>query len=284
MSRAELCPQRGVSNATGRIAMLASSLLKRAAMAAVTLFGVAVVVFVLLRVVPGDPDRDDDRARRQRRRTSPACAPSTASTSRSSTQFVIWLGGILHGDFGISITLHRERPRAAVASGCRRRSSSPIVACALAVLLGGARRGHRHLAGAAAARRVIDAVNGFAARRARFLWALAFILVLGVLLPVLPLSGRIDPSVDSALRHRLLSGREPSSRLRFGVAARLLAHMVMPALALALPLAAVIARILKEALERGDAPGLRPDRAREGLVASCASCSARRCATRSARR
>jgi ABC-type dipeptide/oligopeptide/nickel transport system permease component len=63
----------------------------------------------------------------------------------------------------------------------------------------------------------------------------------------LPLSGRIDPSVDAALSTRfyllesLLTGR-------LGVARDTLAHMIMPALALALPLAAVIIRILKEAL------------------------------------
>ena len=35
--------------------MIAVSILKRLLMAAITLFGVAVIVFVLLRVVPGDP-------------------------------------------------------------------------------------------------------------------------------------------------------------------------------------------------------------------------------------
>jgi peptide/nickel transport system permease protein len=80
-----------------------------------------------------------------------------------------------------------------------------------------------------------------------FVWALAFVLVLGVLWPVLPLSGRIDPTagVPFLTHFQLL---ESLLTFRFGIAKDIIAHMVMPTLALALPLAAVIARILKEAL------------------------------------
>jgi ABC-type dipeptide/oligopeptide/nickel transport system permease component len=65
--------------------------------------------------------------------------------------------------------------------------------------------------------------------------------------PVFPLSGRIDPGGGAAfatpfyLVESLLTGR-------LDVARDVAAHMVMPVLALALPLAAVIARVLKGAL------------------------------------
>jgi len=90
-------------------------------------------------------------------------------------------------------------------------------------------------------------LNGLSLAVPDFVWALAFVLLFGVLWPVLPLSGRMDPtvSVPFATNFHLA---ESLVTLRFGVAADIIAHMAMPMLALALPLAAVIARILKEAL------------------------------------
>jgi peptide/nickel transport system permease protein len=225
--------------------MIASALLKRGVMAAVTLFGVAIVVFLLLRVAPGDPIA---------MMIAPGASAQDVADLRARygldqpllTQFAIWLGGILHGDFGISISLRRnvlellgERLPATL--------ELALVACALAVLLGGAIA----VVGTRLRRRggeaVIDAVNGLLLAVPDFVWALAFVLILGVLWPILPLSGRSDPSVDAALATRfylfesILTGR-------LGIARDTIAHMIMPAFALALPLAAVITRILKEAL------------------------------------
>jgi ABC-type dipeptide/oligopeptide/nickel transport system permease component len=225
--------------------MIASALLRRVAMATVTLFGVAVVVFLLLRVAPGDPVA---------MMIAPGASAHDIAELRARygldqpflVQFGIWLDGILHGNFGISISLRRnvlelltERLPATL--------ELAIVACALAVLLGGATAIAGTLIRRTRGEAVIDAVNGLMLAVPDFVWALAFVLVLGVLWPVLPLSGRSDPSVDAALSthfylfESLITGR-------FGIARDTAAHMVMPALALALPLAAVIIRILKEAL------------------------------------
>jgi peptide/nickel transport system permease protein len=71
--------------------------------------------------------------------------------------------------------------------------------------------------------------------------------VFGVLLPVLPLSGRIDPSIGERFvtPFYLLEGL---LTLRFDAVGDLLRHMILPTLALGLPLAAVITRVLKESL------------------------------------
>jgi dipeptide transport system permease protein len=224
--------------------MLASSLLKRAVMAAVTLFGVAVIVFLLLRVAPGDPIA---------MMIGPGAGAEDIANLRAHygldqpflTQFIIWLGGILHGDFGISISLHRN-----VLELLRERLPATlelaVVACAVAVILGGGvavigtwLRGRGEGA--------IDAANGIMLAVPDFVWALAFVLVLGVFWQAFPLSGRIDPSIDPHfttgfyLFESIFTGR-------FDLTRDILAHMVMPALALALPLAAIIIRILKEAL------------------------------------
>ena len=91
--------------------MSSSYLLKRLLWALPTLFGVAVVVFVLLRVVPGDPiAMMVPPGARSRGHRSPACR-CTASTRRSGTQFVHWLGA----DAAQAIS--------AIRSACARRSS-----------------------------------------------------------------------------------------------------------------------------------------------------------------
>jgi peptide/nickel transport system permease protein len=94
---------------------------------------------------------------------------------------------------------------------------------------------------------LIDGVNGLFLAVPDFIWAFALVLLFGVFLPVLPLSGRIDPSLDERFvtPFYLL---ESLATLRFAAAADVLRHMVMPMLALGLPLAAIITRVLKESL------------------------------------
>jgi len=73
------------------------------------------------------------------------------------------------------------------------------------------------------------------------------VLLLGVTFPMLPLSGRINPSLSTSF----VSGFylfESILTARFDLAWDLIRHMAMPVLALALPLAAIIARVLREAL------------------------------------
>src|SRR6201986_4042695 len=87
--------------------MSPSLLLRRLAMAIPTLLGVAVFVFVLIRVAPGDPvammvsgeATPDDIARLR----------AIYGLDRSiPEQFLLFVGQLLRGDFGISISLHRD--------------------------------------------------------------------------------------------------------------------------------------------------------------------------------
>ena len=103
------------------------------------------------------------------------------------------------------------------------------------------------LMGDSPSRLIIDAVNGLLLAVPDFIWAFVLVLLFGVFAPVLPLSGRIDPSIDTNfvtpfyLIESLLT-------LRFAVFFDVLRHMIMPTLALGIPLAAVITRVLKEFL------------------------------------
>jgi ABC-type dipeptide/oligopeptide/nickel transport system permease component len=220
-------------------------LLRRLLLAVPTLLGVATIVFVLLRVVPGDPiammlppgamAADIERLRHLYGLDDPIWL-----------QFAHWLPGILIGDFGVSISLH-QNVLSLVLSHLPATLELALLAFAIACSLGGA------LALAAVYWRgrwpetVVDGMAGFGQAVPDFLWGLVLILLLGVAFPVLPISGRIDPGVNAhfATNWYFL---ESLLRGRFDLAADLAAHLILPALALALPLASIIARVLKSSL------------------------------------
>jgi peptide/nickel transport system permease protein len=94
---------------------------------------------------------------------------------------------------------------------------------------------------------VLDGAAGLVLAIPDFLWGLLFILVLGVLVPLLPISGRIDPTLDFN-PHTGFYLAEALLRLRWTALSDLLRHILLPALALALPLAAALTRVLKGSL------------------------------------
>src|SRR5690242_15803828 len=212
--------------------MSSSYLLKRLFWALPTLFGVALVVFVLLRVVPGDPiammvppgAHAEDIARL--RALYGLDAPL-------HTQFIHWVAQMVQGDLGNSISL-RERVSVLVLGKLPATLELVALAMLIAVTLGllGAMLGvyYRGRWPELAA----DGFAGVALAIPDFLWALLFVLLLGVLFPVLPISGRIDPGAGFEahtgfyLLEALATGQLTAVRA-------LLAHLLLPALALALP-------------------------------------------------
>ncbi len=115
------------------------------------------------------------------------------------------------------------------------------------MLLGGAVAVFAALMSDYGAAPVVDTVNGLFLAVPDFIWALMLVLTFGVLAPILPLSGRIDPTLDPdfVTPFYLI---ESLVTLRLAIFWDVVRHMIMPTLALALPLAAVITRVLKESL------------------------------------
>ena len=210
-----------------------------------TLFGVLVVVFVLLRVAPGDPvammigpgaTADDIRALR-----------AVYGLDRSlPAQFGVYLGQAVHGDFGRSITQKQDVSSLVAARlplTLELSALALLIACVLGVGTAMAAVGWR----GAPAERGVDAATGFVTAIPDFLWGLAGILFLGVLLPVLPVFGLLDSDIRFDSRSGFVLG-ESLVRGRFDVFGSALLHLAWPALSLALPLAAMIARVLKASL------------------------------------
>lgn len=214
-----------------------------------TLFGVCVIVFVLLRVVPGDPIA---------MMVPPGASPADIGRLRAfygldqpiPQQFITWFAQALTGNFGRSISLHQnvfELVLARLPATLELSLLATLVAATLGVLVALAGvyvRGRR-------AEWAVDGSIGVFLAIPDFLWALILLLLFGVLIPLLPISGRIDPQLDVAfhtnfyLIESLLTGH-------LDVANALLQHMILPALALALPFAALVARLLKASLAEAE--------------------------------
>ena len=205
----------------------------------ITLFGVAMIVFVVIRVVPGNPiammlppgATEDDIAQLQ----------ALYGFDKSILeQFIIWLSGVVQGDFGTSIST-RQPVAGLVLNRLPATLELSIISLIFAVLMGGtmALLGTRFRDGKAEG--VIDVIAGMALSIPDFLWGLILILLFHI-------SGRISPAlnIDFSTQFYLF---EAILRLRFDVIYDLIGHMLMPSLALAIPLAAIIAQLLKQSLK-----------------------------------
>lgn len=225
--------------------MLSGYWLRRLFWAIPTLFGVALIVFILLRVVPGDPIA---------MLIPPGAREADIANLRELygldkpiwQQFVIWLNAVAHGNFGNSISL-RENVLSLVLSHLPATLELAFLAVSIALTLGILIavasvywRGHWPES-------VADGFSGLALAIPDFLWGLIFILVLGVLFPIMPISGRLDPSLEFNPTTQFFFA-ESLLRGKLRVFASLVSHLILPALALALPLTAMIARVLKNSL------------------------------------
>ena len=213
---------------------------------AITLIGVAVIVFFVIRIVPGNPiammlppgATEADIARLTERYGLDASIPE---------QFLIWCQGVLQGDFGTSITTNQP-VLSLVLGRLPATLELSIMALVMAVIMGGAlaligtrQRGTKVEAG-------IDITNGMALSVPDFLWGLVLILLFGVLWPVFHISGRVTPSLELPFITDFYLF-ESLARLRFDLWADIVSHMFLPALALAIPLAAIIGQLLKQSLK-----------------------------------
>jgi peptide/nickel transport system permease protein len=204
-----------------------------------------VIVFVLVRVVPGDPIA---------MMIAPGASEADVAALRARygldlpihRQFLVWFGQVLLGNFGTSISL-KQNVMGIILDRLPATLELALFALALAVvwgtfiaLLSTAWRG-------TLLESVIDNFNGVMLAVPDFIWGLTFVLVLGVLVPLLPISGRSDPSIDAGLltQFYLIEGL---LRGHIAFVWDVLKHMILPALTMAFPLAAVIGRVLKNTM------------------------------------
>lgn len=226
--------------------MLFKTVLIRLLTTAVTLFGVAIVVFTLVRVAPGNPismmlppgatQADID-----------ALTALYGFDKSLPAQFWIWGSGVVQGDFGTSITL-RQPVLELVLARLPATLELSTMALFIALTLGGAAAVIGARFRGTGTEVTLDMTSGAVLSIPDFLWGLIFVLVFGVLWPVLSISGRVDPRLDIDFTTNFFVF-EGLLRGRFDVVGSTLSHMLMPAMSLALPLAAMIAQLLKQNLK-----------------------------------
>lgn len=220
-------------------------ILSRAVSAVITLFGVMVVVFVLVRVVPGDPIA---------MMIAPGASEADIAALRAHygldlpvwQQFRVWFTQVLHGNLGTSISMKQnvltiigDRLPATIELAALALAMAVVWGCFIALL---STAWHKTVFGT-----LIDNFNGIMLAVPDFIWGLTFVLVLGVLIPLLPISGRSDPTVDAGLTTQFFLV-EGLLRGNFAFVRDVLMHMILPACAMAFPLAAVIGRVLKNTM------------------------------------
>ncbi|MCY4316463.1 MAG: ABC transporter permease [Roseovarius sp.] len=211
-----------------------------------TMLGVSVVVFAILRLVPGDP-------------ISMMLPPGATEETRQNLerlygmdktlieQYFIWLRDVLHLDFGMS-TQFRLPVMEVIFNRLPVTLELVLLASIIALTLSFALSVLAVWIQRDGATLIIDGASGLTQAIPDFLWALIFIFFVTLYAPSIPISGRYDPrnAQDFITGFYLI---EALITLRLGTFAELLRHAILPAFALALPLAASITRLLKSALE-----------------------------------
>ena len=220
-------------------------IVRRALISVVILFFVAALLFCVLRLLPVDPAAMS---------LPPMATIAEVEAKRREMgldlplpqQFLIWLGQVLHGDFGTSIHFRRS-VASLVASTLPATVELAVIAMAIATALGlGGGLLLFHVRGRAA-EPAIDFGSIVLLSIPEFLWALFFILLFGVALGVLPFTGRLSPEFQRPvvtgflLIDTLLTGRPDM----FWDA---LKHMILPAFSLGIAFSPTIMRVLRSSL------------------------------------
>jgi peptide/nickel transport system permease protein len=206
---------------------------------------VAALVFTVLRLLPADPLGMS---------LPPNASQADVAAMRAemgfdrpiAEQFMIWLVHLSHGDLGSSIHL-RRRVAGMILTALPTTLELVAAGLALGVAIGVA-FGMTMFAWRGTVReQLLDVGSTVVMSIPEFLWAILLILGVGVGLGLLPFIGRIDPQMTVPattgflLMDTVLAGR-PAAFLS------VLAHLLLPALALALALAPLIMRVLRSSL------------------------------------
>jgi peptide/nickel transport system permease protein len=202
-------------------------LLRRIPSAVLVLFATSVLAFVLPRLAPGDPAVT---------LAGPDATSAEIETIRTdlgldrplATQYIDWLGHALRGDFQRSFITGRpvtellaDRAGSTVQLAVLAALFTVVLGLALGVAVGSLRHG--------TARTALDVLCTTLLAVPAFLSGLLLVLLLGVAWPILPVSGDVSLLADPEIGFQ---------------------YLLLPALALALPQAAAIARLLRSAMDQ----------------------------------
>jgi len=225
---------------------LGSFLLKRLLFSIFVIFGLSIVIFVIARVVPGDPAR---------MALGPRAPEEVVQRLRQEmyldktlpVQYFYWISGVFSGDFGRSLVTKRlvvEDIKEYLPATMELAIFAGILMAVFAVLLG-----------ALAARykdkwvdNLIRAVSYFGVAIPAFVAAIFFMLLFGYRWPILPVLGRLSPGIASPVKITgllTLDSLIQGNLVAFWDAFK---HLILPSLALSLGGLFQEARITRSAM------------------------------------
>jgi peptide/nickel transport system permease protein len=225
---------------------LSAFILKRSLMSLVVLVGLSVVIFVIARIVPGDP------ARLALGATASESALETFRTANHlndplPVQYTHWISGVLHGDFGLSTGTKRPVAKDILEflpATLEMALLAALLLITLSVAIGAlaARRRNTFIDGAA---RVLSYI-GIA--MPGFVVATLLLLLFGSLWPVIPVLGRLSPGITPP--QAVTGFYTVDSLLRFNLPVfwDSFLHLLVPALALSLGGLCQEARLVRSAM------------------------------------
>jgi ABC-type dipeptide/oligopeptide/nickel transport system permease component len=207
---------------------------------------VSALLFCVLRVLPVDPAAmslppsasiaEIDSKRREMGLDRPL-----------SQQYLIWLKGALHGDFGSSIQFRRQAG-SLVAESLPATIELAVIAMAVATILGvGGGLLMFRVRNNTVFEVIADLGSILLLSIPEFLWGLILLFLFGVLLQLLPFTGRLSPGLSQPhitgflLLDALIAGR-------FDIFWSALRHLILPATALGLAFSPAIMRVLRSSL------------------------------------
>jgi dipeptide transport system permease protein len=225
--------------------IISGIVLRRVLLAIPTLLLLSLVVFFVLRILPVDPLA----------MLLPASAtPADAAALRQQLgfdkpipeQFLIWLWAAIKGNLGNSINF-RQPVAQLMAAALPATMELTLVGLVLALIISVPGGVIAYVLYERRRETAADLTVALMQSIPSFLWSLLLIVAFGVMWPILPFSGRVDPGValpdltGFALIDLLLTGH-------FKASLGALSHLILPALALALGFAPLVIRVLRSSL------------------------------------
>jgi peptide/nickel transport system permease protein len=219
---------------------------KRLVLAIVVLIGLSILVFLIGRVLPGDPAR---------MALGPRAPEYAVETLRKEmhldkplyTQYYLWISNLMKGDLGLSSVSRRP-----VLDDLKQYFPATLEECILAAIIlsiGGIGLG------ILAAKYSDTWLDGFVRLLAyvgvavpSFVMAIMLLLILGYWIPILPISGRMNPGI---LPPHTITGMFTVDSLLTGNLVAFwdaLKHLILPAVALAMGPMAQSARIMRSSM------------------------------------
>jgi len=211
---------------------LAIFIFRRIILSVLVIIGLSILIFVIARIVPGDP------ARMALGANAPDWAVENLRQKMNLdkpiyTQYFLWLNGILHGDFGES--LYTKRPVIDDLNEFLPASAELVLFSGIIMAAGGIFLGILSTYfNNTWVDNIIRLIAYLGVVTPSFVFAILFILLFSSLWPILPAMGRLSDGVVAPAKITGMISIDSLLQLNFPVFFDSIKHLILPGLALAL--------------------------------------------------